>query len=218
MRQVYSRFVLPLKSGTRWMLLLFAFIYIAQVIGEQTRTYDLARVLALYPNTIWSGQVWRLVTYAFITPTLALFAINLLYIGMLGHWLERVWSPREWWTYSLLCTLAAAFAKVAIAPTSSFGFISNLGLSFGLLAAWGRIFSHEAVLLMGVWKMSVRTAAIVFAVINFLLILPCGGLLNALVLLMGGVAGWFYLSLRWKMSRLQSSRAVDSVRMSNLEL
>lgn len=218
MKNALRQFLFPLRAGTRSLMALFGLLYVLQIIGERTGAYDLIASFALYPKSIWSGQVWRLFSYAFVTPSLALFVINILYIGMLGNWLERIWSPRQWWTYCLICILAPALTKVAISPFSSIGFISNLGLTFGLLAAWGRLFAHEDVLLMGIWKMTIRNAAIAFGIINFLLILPCGGWLNALILLTGGMAGWLYISMGARVVHLRESHPIDSARISRLEL
>ncbi len=218
MKKLYQDFLFPLKAGTRSLIALFALVYLAQVIGEKTKAYDLISWLAMDPRSVWSGQIWRLITYAFLTPSLALFVINILFIGMLGTWLERVWSPREWWGYCLLCTIGTAVAKLLITPSSLVSLISNVGMTFGLLVAWGRIFAHEDVLMMGFWKMTIRTAALIFGLINFLLVLPCAGSLNASILLSGGLIGWLYLSLRGKMVQLRSGRTVDSARIGRLEL
>src|SRR4051794_26535786 len=113
MNRLYGQFILPLKSGTRSMMALLALVYLAQVIGEKTGLYNLLSWCVLDAR-VWSGQVWRLVSYAFVTPTLGLFLINILFVGMLGTWLERVWSPREWWGYSLLCIGGTAAVKLSV--------------------------------------------------------------------------------------------------------
>ncbi|MDB6027897.1 MAG: rane protein [Verrucomicrobiales bacterium] len=218
MKRIYREFLLPLKSGTRSMMGLFAIVYLAQIIGEKTGTFDLVTWGALFSKPVWAGQVWRLVTYGFITPSPAVFMINILYIGMLGTWLERVWSPREWWGFCLLCTIGTGAIKLAVTPFSPIGLIGNVGMTFGLLVAWGRIFAHETVLLMGIWRMTIRSAALVFGLVNVLLNLPCSGWVNVLILLSGGIIGWFYLSFRWKLVNVQASRPLDSARISRLEL
>jgi hypothetical protein len=44
------------------------------------------------------------------------------------------------------------------------------------------------------------------------------GLVGATITLSGGLVGWLYLSLRWKVNLARRSRPVTSERMSRLEL
>jgi hypothetical protein len=87
-----------------------------------------------------------------------------------------------------------------------------------LLAAWGRLFGHERVLAWFMWDMSVRQAAILFAVIGFVIMLPCAGPINAAIMLCGGVTGLAYLAARSRFLRARPSKAVSSERIGRLEI
>ncbi len=218
MNNLFREFLVPLKTGTRFLLGLFVVVNLAQWIGERTGAFDLMSRFALQTDAIRSGQIWRLVTYALITPTFLSLVTTLLFLAMIGSAVERVWSAWELWLYCLVCSVGAALVVWVLAPASMLTLAGNSAITFGLLVAWGRLFAYETILLLGIWKTSVRNAVLVFAILNLLLAVPRCGWLGACVLLSGGVIGWIYLSLRWKCLHGQQSQTVTSARIGRLEL
>jgi membrane associated rhomboid family serine protease len=218
MKHVYRKFLFPLKSGTRLLILVISLLYAAAFIGGITKTYDLFEPLGLRSTSVWHGEFWRIISYAFLTPNLLNFVLNIILLAMLGSFLERVWSSKEFWTFCILCAAGAGLAKVLVTPMSDALIAANVSIIFGLLVAWAKIFGHERVYFMGIWEMNVRAAAFIFAAISILAMLPCAGILNTLIMLCGGVAGWLYLFIRLRSVRLQQSQTVGSVRMGRLEL
>jgi membrane protease YdiL (CAAX protease family) len=69
-----------------------------------------------------------------------------------------------------------------------------------------------------IWQTTARRAALLLAAITFLMMVMSAGLVVAIVTLSGGLVGWLYLSLRWKVNLARRSRTVTSDRMSRLEL
>jgi hypothetical protein len=65
--------------------------------------------------------------------------------------------------------------------------------------------------------MTVRQAAILIAVISFVLMLGCGPV-NAAIMLCGGVAGGLYLWAQTRLGQSRRSQLVASDRMNRLEL
>lgn len=218
MKHLYGKFLLPLKTGTRVLILVLLLAYAAAFIGITTKTYNLFEWFGLRSTSVWHGEAWRLFSYAFVSPNLFNLVINVILLAMLGAFLERVWSPKEFAFFCLVSAGGAGVAKVLITPTSPILMVASVPIIFGLLVAWAKIFGHERVYFMGIWEMSVRAAAIIFAAISILAMLPCAGIVNTLIMLCGGVAGWLYLFLRLRSVRLQQSQVVGSVRMGRLEL
>jgi len=218
MKHSWRQFLSPLTAGVRVLLSLLASAYLAALLGRFTRTFDLYAWLALSPPAFWDGHVWQAVTYALLPAGFFDFVLNGVMLAWLGVWLERVWSRHELWIYCLLSALGAGLAKVVLMPHDPFLMAGTTAMVFGLLAAWARLFGHERVDVMGVWPMSARQAALLFAVISLLGMLPCAGPVNALVMLCGGITGWIYLAIRLKFIRAQPSQVVPNERIGKLEL
>jgi membrane associated rhomboid family serine protease len=218
MKHAYHNFLLPLKTGTRLMIFFMSLLYIAALVGKLTAKYNFFEWSGLRSTSVWHGEVWRLLSYAFVTPNLFNFVINVAMLAMLGAFLERVWSAKEFWIFCLISAAGAGIAKVLVTPASPVLIVANVPILFGLLVAWAKTFGNERVYFMGIWEMSVRVCALIFALISILAMLPCAGILNTLIMLCGGAAGWIYLFLRSRSVHSQQSKVVGSVRMGRLEL
>jgi membrane associated rhomboid family serine protease len=218
MKHGYRNFLLPLKTGTRLLIFFMALFYVAALIGGVTGKYNLFEWFGLRSTSVWRGEIWRILSYAFVAPNLFNFVINVAMLAMLGAFLERVWSAKEFWIFCLISAAGAGIAKVLVTPGSPMLIVANVPILFGLLVAWAKIFGNERVYFMGIWEMSVRVCALIFAAISILAMLPCAGILNTLIMLCGGVAAWGYLFLRSRSVYSQQSKVVGSVRMGRLEL
>jgi hypothetical protein len=86
--------------------------------------------------------------------------------------------------------------------------------------AWAKLFGHERMVLLGIGEMSIKQCAFLAAGINALILLtcPCFGLVNGLAVCAAAVAGWFYLSWRWKRHLSGACQTIDNRRISRLEL
>lgn len=218
MKHAYRNFLQPLKTGTRVLVLVMSLFYIAALVGGLTKQFNLFEWLGLRSTSVWHGEIWRVVSYAFVSPNLFNFVISIIMVAMLGAFLERVWSPKEFWSFCIVSAAGAGLAKILITPASENMIVASVSIDFGLLVAWAKLFGQERVYFMGIWEMSVRTCALIFAAITIIAIFPCAGILNTLILLCGGVAGWLYLLVRVRSVHRQQSKVVGSVRMGRLEL
>lgn len=89
---------------------------------------------------------------------------------------------------------------------------------FALLVAWDWFYRNERLILLGIGEISVRQAAILIAIINSLILFFCSGWFLMLAMWCGGVAGWLYLFVRWKLILGKTGRQVRSERVARLEL
>lgn len=218
MKQTWHRFLAPLTSGVRVILAVLTVMYLAAEIGAFSRAYNLYPWLGLSGAGFWKGHVWPVITYALLPASIWDFLFNWILILFLGVWLERVWSRYELWTCCLLAVLAAGLARVIVQPSDIRLMVGTMPVVFGLLAAWGRLFGNERVLMWFMWDMSVRQTAVLMTVIGFVIMLPCAGPVNAGIMLCGTPAGLLYVWLRTKLTHSGSSRTVESERMGRLEL
>jgi membrane associated rhomboid family serine protease len=218
MKRAWNAIVGPLGPGTRailLVLLLSNLIALATFLSGNAIVYNL---FSLTSTRFWSGQIWRVLTYAFLPATMVDFVINGAAVGMLSWWMERAWSRREIWLYCLICAVGTGLCRVLLLPHSSAMMVSSLGVIFGLLVAWSRLFGNDRVIFMGVWEINIRQAAWLFAIIDFLIMLPCGGLINALIMTSGGLVGGIYIFLRTKIAMSSPGQMVEAKRISRLEI
>jgi membrane associated rhomboid family serine protease len=218
MRLIWQRFTSSLTPGVRAVLIVLTVAYLAEVVGLWSGAYDLSAWLALSGPVFWHGRVWSVVTFALLPAGILDLLFNGVLIACLGPSVERSWSRGELWSYCLITAAGTGVAKVILQPSSP-ALLTGAGpVVFGLLAAWARLHGWEEFRLGLVWQTTVLRAALLLAAVSFLMMVVSAGLVAAVVTLSGGLAGWLYLSLRWKGNLARGSRTVTSERMSRLEL
>jgi membrane associated rhomboid family serine protease len=213
MKRIFSAFT----PGVRVLLALLGGCYVAALIGRHVG-FDLYSWLALSSRAFWSGAVWQAVSYTLLPAGLTDFLINGLMLVMLGIYVERVWSKKELWVYCIVCVAGAGLAKVLLQPSSPVLMVGTTSVVLGLLVACARLFAGERMLLMGIWNMSVRTMALLMTILTLVTMFLCAGLLNTLIMLSGGVSGWIFLTVRWKIIGNRPCTVVNSERIGRLEL
>ena len=218
MKHFWHRCLAALTPGVRVLLCLLSAVYLAAVIGNYSHAYDLNRWLAVSGPNFWHGQVWELITYPLLPMAVLDFVFNSLMIVLLGGLLERIWSRAEFWTYCAVAAVGAGLAKVILQFSNPFPMTGMAPVVFGLLAAWGNLFGHEKVPFVFFGEMTVWQLALLAAAISFVTALFSAGLVNAIIMLAGGLTGLLYLWLRSKILMTRESRVVHSERINRLEL
>jgi membrane associated rhomboid family serine protease len=206
-----------MPGGARLLLLGYALVYPLAMAGHYSHTFEWYDWLALTPALVWKGQLWRMVSYAFLPNGIVDWLVSLFWLGTLVAVLGRNWSSREFSGYCLLTTVAGAFPVMLLARPWH-GVVGNGAIIFALLAAWYRLYGRERLILLGFGELSVRQAAILVAVIEAVVLLFCLGWLVTLAMITGGVMGWLYLALRGLNQMNRRSQVVDSQRIARLEL
>lgn len=132
-----------------------------------------AGVLALIPEKILQGEVWRLVTYIFLPETQSFFWIlfALLFLWFLASALEEYWGPLRLNVFYLVgmigCTVAAFFFG---------GGSSNTFLNLSLFFAFATVAPNYEVFLFFIIRVKIKYLAWVLAGVLALqfLVLPAG--------------------------------------------
>jgi membrane associated rhomboid family serine protease len=132
---------------------------------------------ALWPLADSGGHsfhLWQLITYAFLHDPSSLWHIglNMFALYMFGSAMERVFGPKRYIAYYLVCVISAAIAQLI---TSALTGLSNptVGASggvFGLLLAYAIYFPHNRIMLIfPPIPMPARVFVIVYAGLELLL-------------------------------------------------
>jgi len=218
MKRFLSRLSGLLTPGVRVLLVVLTVSYLVAVIGSVLRVYDLYRWLALDPSAFLKGCVWQIFTYPLVPEGLMNFIFNAIAIVWLGRQLEREWSRRELWSYCLLAATGAGVAKLLLSSWNESSLTGSAGIVFGMLVAWLRLFGHEKVILWSVWETTILRVGFLMTATGLLLMLFTAGLVDTLVMFCGGLTGWLYLSVRWKLNRERPGQIAESGRIRRLEL
>ena len=96
---------------------------------------------ALWPATHSQSPFmpWQLLTYGFLHGNLTHIAFNMFGLWMFGQDLERLWGPKRFLNYFLVCVIGAGFIQLLVAGFQG-GLYPTVGASgglFGLLLAYG---------------------------------------------------------------------------------
>ncbi len=209
-----------LPPGVREPLAILVVAGLVALACVYSRTFDLYRPLALWPGDFWHGLVWQPATYALLPVGAADLIFNGFFFAMLGTRLVQLWGRRQFWWFCFAAVLGTAAMKLALTPLNSAPLAGIGGVIFAMLVAWYRLFAHEEVMLMTVWRMRMRTAVLIIGGLNIIfgLLSPCG-FWNALAILVGGSAtGWLYLTIQSRRVMGRRARALPEERISRLEL
>lgn len=218
MKNVFNRFFSSLPAGARLLLLAYALGFPVALAGHYAHLFNLYDWLPLMPASVWKGQVWRLLTYAFLPGGVVDWAVSLFWLATLLSVLGRNWSSLGLWFYCLLTALAGAVPIALLKSGSEFLVVGNAAIIFGLLVGWYQLYGRERIILLGFGEISVRQAAILVAIIEVIILLFCCGWFILLSMMCGGAAGWLYLIVRRKLVMGPDSRRLNSERIARLEL
>lgn len=98
----------------KWLILINVVLFVVQLFSAGRGISPVTEALLLDTQKVFSGQVWRLITYAFLHDPLNLVHIllNMLVLWWFGHELESRYGPREFLIFYLVGVLAGAVAFV----------------------------------------------------------------------------------------------------------
>jgi len=137
----------PGLFGPRLLLAIFALAFPLAMAGHYTHTFELYTWLVFSPELVWKGQVWRLLTYAFMPMGIVDWLISLFWLTTLVCVLGRNWRGRELWTYCLLVTVVTSVMLTLLQqPAFAIGGITTENLPEVRAAGFNRIAVGSAVM------------------------------------------------------------------------
>ncbi|MGD0252050.1 MAG: rhomboid family intramembrane serine protease [Verrucomicrobiota bacterium] len=218
MKKIFRNIFSSQTPGARLVLLAYVLGFPLALAGHYTHTFDLYGWLGLAPALVWKGQVWRIVSYAFLPGGWIDWFVSMFWLATLVAVLGRNWTSRGFWGYCLLGTFAGALPVVLLKPGMECCVAGNAAMIFALLAAWDWFYRNERLILLGIGEISVRQAAILVATINSLILFFCSGWFLMLAMWCGGLAGWLWLTARAKLFMGKTAQQIRSERAARLEL
>jgi rhomboid family protein len=160
----------------------------------------LMNAFALWP--IGAGFLpWQLLTYAFLHGNLFHIAFNMFALYMFGSAIERVFGPRRYLVYYLVCVVSAAVAQLVTAAVTGavYPTVGASGGVFGLLLAYAMYFPHSRIMLIfPPIPMPARMFVIVYAVLELFLGVTGTEEGVAHFAHLGGLVGGYLLLRTWR--------------------
>lgn len=208
--------VAPLTPVVKKLMIAMAVIWVVvQIVLDKFLKTNISTWFVLHPDqVIEKFWIWQLVTYMFFhaTSPFHLF-FNGLMLWFFGSELEKHWGARFFTTYFFICGVGAAvFYCLGVALYAIISgnqtpmIIPVLGASgalFGLLVAYGIVFSERVIYFMGLFPMKAKHFALIAAALDLSSLLTTGfsGTEVAYLCHIGGaVVGFLYL---WGHTRMK---------------
>lgn len=204
---------LMIAIGVCWFLI--------QIIFDKFFKLNISTWFILHPDqVIEKFWLWQTFTYMFfhaLSPFHMLF--NLLMLWFFGSELEKNWGAKFFTIYFFVCGIGAALVYcLGVGIYAVFSGVQTpllipvmgaSGALFGLLVAYGLIFSERVIYFMGLFPMKAKYFALLAAALDFSSLLTTGfsgGEVAYLAHLGGALVGFAFLMghARWKLSLTKS--------------
>jgi membrane associated rhomboid family serine protease len=204
MRSVANFGVPPFTRTVKTILIACVGIWLGEFILSRagfsalTSTFD--ALFALTPVAVLRGYVWQVITYSFLHQGLGHIFFNMLSLWMFGSQLEQDWGRQrflEFYFFSVLggalCTIALSYAHILNMDPRT----TTLGASggiFGLIVAFGILYSKARIYVMGIFPIEARWLAVIWVGLALYSALAgTGGNIAEIAHLGGALFGYIYL-------------------------
>ena len=172
--------------------------------------------LGLAPEkAIAQGQVWRLLTYAFLHDRQHLFHIlfNMLFVWWFGRTLESMYGSREFLLFYLTAALVSGAAFVGLGyATSRFNpAMGASGAVMAIMAVYAIHFPRQQILIFFVLPVEIRWVVLAYVIFDLFPVLrelggqPAGDSVAHAAHLGGLAFGFAYWKFHWRLERLTTS-------------
>ncbi len=123
------------------LIIINALVYVGQLVLD--KSIRLTNILALYSFKSEEFRPYQLVTHMFTHSPASFFHIlfNMYALWMFGSVLERVWGPKKFLIFYLVCGLAAGVAQMLTMQPPGLA-VGASGAVMGLLAAFAYLFPN----------------------------------------------------------------------------
>ena len=194
----------PFSGATRRLILITLGVFFADailgLILPKTLYVDLYQHLVLLPSNVLHGQIWQLLTYAFLPLGILSTLFALLTLWFIGSMLEDIRGAR--WLYEIYLTSAVGGAIVAtlVAYTHLFHldplFFIGVGpyaAIYGLLIAVAVLLGDQEFLLFFFIRIKAKYLVVIYILIDIATLLKSANAFEALLHLSGALCGYLYL-------------------------
>ena len=206
----------PFTRAVKMLMIANAAVFLAMLLLRLTAPLlemYAGMFLYLHPSAVVHGQLWQLVTYAFLHGGVMHLLFNMLGLWMFGSQFETDFGTRRFWEFYFWCVLGAGLTTIAVgalglfayklAPIPLFGIMaqiwnaSTLGASggvYGLLIAFGILNGDRQVYIFPFpIAIKARYIVVIWLFISFVNAFSGANGVAEFAHLGGALFGWIYL-------------------------
>lgn len=193
--------------------------FLVQQTADQFLGGNLLEWFGLTPSAfLLKGRVWQLFTYAFLHGDVMHLFLNLMMLAFIGGELEALWGTRRFLKFYFFCSGVAGLFYLVLQMFSSDGgihvpMVGASGAIYGLLAAYGILFSERVLLFMMIFPMKAKHFIWVLAAIEFMSTIYSGRSGLASIAHVGGMAagfGYLWGAAAWKVMRRRRNESKET--------
>jgi membrane associated rhomboid family serine protease len=145
------------------LIIINVIVFVAQMVFDST--FGLTNILALYSYNSGLFEPYQLVTHMFAHGGFLHILFNMYALWLFGTVLERVWGPKKFLIFYLVCGLAAGVTEMFM--VSGGAAIGASGAIMGLLAAFAYTFPNtEFYILPFPFPIKAKYMAAIYAAID----------------------------------------------------
>jgi membrane associated rhomboid family serine protease len=176
------------------LIIINAIVFVAQLVFDST--YGLTDIMALYPYNSGLFKPYQLVTHMFAHGGFLHILFNMYALWMFGSVLERIWGPKKFLIFYLVCGLAAGVTQMFFVTNGAA--IGASGAIMGLLGAFAYTFPNtEFYILPFPFPIKAKYMAAIYAAIDLFGGFSGGGDNIAHFAHLGGLAMGLILVIIW---------------------
>ena len=176
------------------LIIINAIVFLAQTVFDST--YGLTDLLALYPYDSGLFKPYQLVTHMFAHGGFLHIAFNMYALWMFGSVLERIWGPKKFLIFYLVCGLAAGITQMFFVKNGAA--IGASGAIMGLLGAFAYTFPNTEFYIIPLpFPIKAKYMAAIYAAIDLFGGFSGGGDNIAHFAHLGGLAMGLILCIIW---------------------
>ena len=190
--------------AVKFLMISCVSLFLIQLIGDTFFGTQIKETLGLVPSRFFErGSVWQIFTYMFMHADLFHILFNMLILWMIGSELEAGWGTKEFVKFYFICGVAAGLFYLMVqaffrgTAINHVPMVGSSGAIYGLLVAYGIIYSERQMLFMMVFPMKAKHFVFILAGIEFIstVFYTNSGIANA-AHLGGMIVGFTYLLLK----------------------
>jgi membrane associated rhomboid family serine protease len=144
------------------LIIINVLVFVAQMVFDST--WNLTNRMALYSYGSGLFEPYQLVTHMFAHGGFMHILFNMYALWMFGSVLERLWGPKKFLIFYLVCGLAAGLTQMFVVGGAAIG---ASGAIMGLLAAFAYTFPNTQFFILPIpFPIKAKYMAAIYAAID----------------------------------------------------
>lgn len=102
----YLDMLVPSGAVCKWLIVVNLIVFLVQMVSQNTGSHWIVETFALHTPAVLQGEIWRLLTYAFLHGGFLHILFNMLFLWWFGSELEEMYGSKEFLAFYLVAGIA----------------------------------------------------------------------------------------------------------------